>query len=167
MRVLEYRTLLSIGQSGITSLAWNHHEIVRCGNCLGVREKARPFSSLQASCRSTSITRRDVAFTFIIEMLVAMVSTKIGVFLGNSPLPPPPSPPLDGFWAVLHEIRSEHAQLLTAVFLLVAGSGPWSVHAFLLGKKLRETSRRGMDKCDTAVEQPAALAVHSDDSWSA
>src|SRR5271166_6648225 len=49
----------------------------------------------------TGFLTRYVAFTFIIEMLVAMASTKIGVFLGNSPLPAPPSPPLDGFWAVL------------------------------------------------------------------
>ena len=52
---------------------------------------------------------RYVTFTFIIEMLVAMLSTKIGVYLGTSPLPAPPLPPLDGFWAVLHEIRSEYA----------------------------------------------------------
>jgi uncharacterized membrane protein YphA (DoxX/SURF4 family) len=89
---------------------------------------------------------RYAAFTFIIEMLVAMASTKIGVFLGNSPLPAPPSPPVAGFWAVLHEIRSEYAQLLTAVFLLIAGSGPWSLDAFMPHLRLRERSYRQATK---------------------
>jgi uncharacterized membrane protein YphA (DoxX/SURF4 family) len=72
---------------------------------------------------------RFVAVPFLIEMVVAMLSTKIGLYLGTSPLPLPPSPPVTGFWAVLHEVRSEYAQLLTIAFLLWAGPGPWSVDA--------------------------------------
>ena len=60
---------------------------------------------------------RVIAIPLIIEMIVAMLSTKISLFLGTSPLPPPPAPPLFGMWAVLHEIRSEYAQLLTTAFL--------------------------------------------------
>jgi putative oxidoreductase len=114
----------------------------------------------------TGFLTRYAAFTFIIEMLVAMASTKIGVFLGNSPLPAPPSPPFDGFWAVLHEIRSEYAQLLTAVFLFIAGSGPWSADAFLAGKKLGEYSGRHREQRDAAIEEPVGMAVDSDDTWS-
>jgi len=80
---------------------------------------------------------RLIAVPFIMEMLVAMASTKISLFFGTSPLPPPPSPPLFGFWAVLHEIRSEYAQLLTVLFLLIAGSGAWSVDALLARKRKR------------------------------
>ena len=72
---------------------------------------------------------RFVAVPFLIEMVVAMLSTKIGLYLGTSPLPLPPSPPVTGFWAVLHEVRSEYAQLLTIAFLLWAGPGPWSLDA--------------------------------------
>ena len=72
---------------------------------------------------------RFVAVPFLIEMVVAMLSTKIGLYLGTSPLPLPPSPPVTGFWAVLHEVRSEYAQLLTVAFLLWAGPGPLSVDA--------------------------------------
>ncbi len=49
---------------------------------------------------------RFIAFVFIIEMIVAILSTKISLYLGTSPLPLPSAPPQIGFWAVLHEIRS-------------------------------------------------------------
>jgi uncharacterized membrane protein YphA (DoxX/SURF4 family) len=52
---------------------------------------------------------RLIAIPFLIEMIVAMLSTKISMYLGTSPLPLPPVPPQTGFWAVLHEIRSEYA----------------------------------------------------------
>ena len=36
-----------------------------------------------------------------------------------------------GIWAVLHEVRSEYAQLLTTAFLLINGPGEWSLDALL------------------------------------
>jgi putative oxidoreductase len=66
---------------------------------------------------------RVVAFYFIIEMIVAVLSTKISLYLGTSPLPLPPAPPKEGIWAVLHESRSDYAQILTCLFLLVEGAG--------------------------------------------
>ena len=75
---------------------------------------------------------RPTAIPFVIEMLVAILSTKISLYLGTSPLPLPPVPPQIGFWAVLHEIRSEYAQLMTTMFLLIAGPGRWSLDALLI-----------------------------------
>lgn len=40
-------------------------------------------------------------------------------------------PPQVGMWAVLHEIRSEFAQLFTCAFLLLEGPGRWSIDALL------------------------------------
>jgi uncharacterized membrane protein YphA (DoxX/SURF4 family) len=86
---------------------------------------------------------RFVAVPFLIEMVVAMLSTKIGLYLGTSPLPLPPSPPQTGFWAVVHEVRSEYAQLLTVAFLLCAGPGPWSLDARWSRKRTEDQRQQG------------------------
>jgi uncharacterized membrane protein YphA (DoxX/SURF4 family) len=85
---------------------------------------------------------RVIAIPFVIEMLVAMLSTKISLYLGTSPLAPPPSPPQMGIWAVLHEIRSEYAQITSVAFLLINGPGPWSIDALLALARGREARRQ-------------------------
>ena len=85
----------------------------------------------------TGLLTRFITIPFVIEMVVAMLSTKIPMYLGTSPLPLPPVPPQIGFWAVLHEIRSEYAQLLTCAFLLVVGPGRWSLDALLARRRAR------------------------------
>jgi putative oxidoreductase len=74
---------------------------------------------------------RLISIPFIAEMIVAISATKISLYLGTSPLPLPPSPQQFGIWAVLHEVRSEYAELLTTAFLLVNGPGKWSLDALL------------------------------------
>jgi uncharacterized membrane protein YphA (DoxX/SURF4 family) len=74
---------------------------------------------------------RVAAIPFVIEMVVAILATKVSLFLGTSPLPLPPSPPRTGLWAVLHESRSDWAQLLTSLYLVVVGPGRWSLDAVL------------------------------------
>ena len=81
---------------------------------------------------------RVAAIPFVIEMVVAMLSTKITLYLGTSPLPLPPVPPQIGIWAVLHEVRSEYAQILCVLFLFCAGPGPWSVDAWWTGARRRQ-----------------------------
>src|SRR6266511_4078818 len=43
---------------------------------------------------------RLAAIPLMIDIVVAILSTKIPLWLGTSPLPPPPVPPQVGFWAV-------------------------------------------------------------------
>src|SRR5437868_7709887 len=49
-------------------------------------------------CLITGLFTRFIAIPFIVEMLVAIASTKISLYLGTSPLPMPPAPPTVGFW---------------------------------------------------------------------
>jgi putative oxidoreductase len=80
----------------------------------------------------SGLMTRLVAIPFVAEMIVAILSTKISLYLGTSPLPLPQALPQVGFWAVLHEIRSDYAQIMTVIFLLVNGPGKWSLDAVLL-----------------------------------
>ena len=86
---------------------------------------------------------RLIAVPFVIEMIVAILTTKVALYLGTSPLPLPPAPPKVGFWAVMHETRSDWAQLLTVGFLLLAGPGRWSLDARLSASARRDRSRTG------------------------
>ncbi len=95
---------------------------------------------------------RAAAILFAIEMVVAILSTKIGLYLGTSPLALPLAPPQIGFWAVLHEIRSEYAQFLTSLYLVIAGPGLLSLDARL--QSARSRAARGAVR--PTVQEPAA-----------
>src|SRR6516164_7374576 len=41
----------------------------------------------------TGLMTRLIAIPFVVEMIVAILSTKISLYLGTSPLPLPPAPP--------------------------------------------------------------------------
>jgi uncharacterized membrane protein YphA (DoxX/SURF4 family) len=90
----------------------------------------------------TGFLTRLIAIPFVIEMLVAIASTKIALYLGTSPLPLPPALPKVGIWAVLHEVRSEYAQMMSVLFLGIVGPGPWSLDAVLARFRARTLQRR-------------------------
>src|ERR1017187_9547523 len=60
---------------------------------------------------------RFAAITMIINMLVAIWTTKIPILLNS------------GFWGMAHEARTDYAMLLGSIFLLVVGAGAWSLDA--------------------------------------
>jgi putative oxidoreductase len=85
---------------------------------------------------------RYISVLFIGEMIVAILSTKISLFLGTYPLPLPPAPPTVGIWAVLHEIRADYAQIMCSAFLLIVGAGPNSLDWIFFGDQKSPASRR-------------------------
>ena len=73
---------------------------------------------------------RLAAIPLIIDMLVAILSTKIPILLGHGfwgfslrTLP------YYGFWGMAHEARTDFAMLLGSTFLLIVGAGAWSLDA--------------------------------------
>jgi uncharacterized membrane protein YphA (DoxX/SURF4 family) len=75
---------------------------------------------------------RLAAIPLIINMLVAILSTKVPILLGHGfwgfSLR---TVPYGGFWGMAHEARTDFAMLLGALFLLIVGAGAWSLDARL------------------------------------
>ena len=75
---------------------------------------------------------RLAAMPLIIDMLVAILSTKIPILLGHGfwgfSLR---TVPYYGFWGMAHEARTDFAMLLCSLFLLIVGAGTWSIDAKL------------------------------------
>jgi putative oxidoreductase len=65
------------------------------------------------------LATRLVAVPLVIDMLVAIATTKVPMLLKS------------GFWAMAHEARTDWSMLLGAVFLLLVGGGAWSIDARL------------------------------------
>jgi uncharacterized membrane protein YphA (DoxX/SURF4 family) len=67
---------------------------------------------------------RLAAVPLAVDMLVAIVSTKVPILLGRgvfSFAAPPAS--ASGIWSMLHEARTDLAMLLGCAFLLAVGAG--------------------------------------------
>ncbi len=59
------------------------------------------------------------AIPLIIDMLVAIYTTKIPMLTEK------------GFWAMIHEARTDWSMFLGLVFLLIVGGGLWSLDSFI------------------------------------
>jgi len=71
---------------------------------------------------------RLASIPMIVNMTVAILSTKIPILLGHGYwLFSAPKPNQHGFWSMAHESRTDFAMILGAVFLLIVGAGPLSV----------------------------------------
>jgi uncharacterized membrane protein YphA (DoxX/SURF4 family) len=76
---------------------------------------------------------RVAALVLLIDISVAIVSTKIPVLLGHglwgfSPM----KLPRYGFWSMMHEARTDFSMWLGLLFLMIVGAGRWSLDAALM-----------------------------------
>jgi uncharacterized membrane protein YphA (DoxX/SURF4 family) len=75
---------------------------------------------------------RLAAVPLIVNMLVAIASTKVPILLGHGySLFSDPSVSKHGLWSMLHEARTDVSMLLSSIFLLIVGAGAWSLDAAL------------------------------------
>jgi putative oxidoreductase len=84
---------------------------------------------------------RLAAIPLIIDISVAIISTKIPILLGHGfwrfslgKLP------TYGFWSMAHEARVDYAMLLGSIFLLIVGAGAWSIDARLSSRGIPRDS---------------------------
>jgi uncharacterized membrane protein YphA (DoxX/SURF4 family) len=66
---------------------------------------------------------RLAVIPLIIDMLVAIATTKVPILLKS------------GFWAMVHEARTDYSMLLGCAFLVIVGSGRLSLDARISGSK--------------------------------
>lgn len=83
---------------------------------------------------------RLAAIVLLIDISVAILSTKIPMWLGHGywrfALP---KLKYYGFLSMLHEARTDISMLLGLIFLLIVGAGRWSLEASLVGRRRTET----------------------------
>ena len=86
---------------------------------------------------------RLAAIPLIIIMLVAITSTKLPIWAGHDIwIFHVPKIARYGFWSMAHEARDDFLMLLGSIYLLIAGSGAWSLDA-MLARERSPYDRRG------------------------
>jgi uncharacterized membrane protein YphA (DoxX/SURF4 family) len=90
---------------------------------------------------------RLAAILLIIDVCVALISTKLPILLGHGfwrfSLSKLPS---YGFWSMAHEARTDFAMLLASIFLLIVGAGAWSLDARLASNALQRDEKSSAEQ---------------------
>lgn len=74
---------------------------------------------------------RLAAIPLFINMLMAIASTKVPILLGHGYwMFAHTFAPKVGFWAFLHESRTDISMLCGSAFLALTGAGPWSIDSW-------------------------------------
>lgn len=85
---------------------------------------------------------RVAALLLIIDMLVAIASTKVPILLGHGYWGfSHGAASKDGLWSFLHESRTDLSMLFCSLFLSMTGAGPLSLDA-MLARRARGWSER-------------------------
>ena len=88
----------------------------------------------------------------LVDITVAILSTKVPILLGHGYGPfTPPQLSRYGFWSMASEARTDFAMLMSLLFLLIVGAGPWSLDAL--------RSRRPPASSPTPVRAPGSRSV--------
>jgi len=130
---------------------------------LGIPFLTRPQSSspaLRLVAASAAYRPGNAAhrIPFVVEMIVAILTTKISLYLGTSPLPMPPALPKVGIWAVLHEIAPIMPRFLPRCSI-DQWPGKWSLDAVLQRNAglAKQTNPAPRSECPRRLRINAAL----------
>jgi len=77
---------------------------------------------------------RLAALPLVVDMIVAVATTKIPLLFGAGP-EPVAAPPKAGFWAFAYQSRLDLTMLAGCLFLVVAGAGLWSLDAIMARRR--------------------------------
>lgn len=77
---------------------------------------------------------RLAALPLVIDMAVAIITTKIPLLVGAGP-EPVAAAPKTGFWAFAYQSRLDLTMLVSCLFLVAAGAGLWSLDALMARRR--------------------------------
>jgi uncharacterized membrane protein YphA (DoxX/SURF4 family) len=98
---------------------------------------------LAGSLLLLGLLTRPAAIALLINITVAILSTKIPILLGRGYwLFHLAKLPRYGPWAMLSEARADFSMFLSTLFLLIIGAGRWSLDGLLWGSRGRRKSVR-------------------------
>lgn len=81
---------------------------------------------------------RLAAIPLLVIMLVAIITTKIPILLGQGFGPfGVRDVPFYGFLSMAHEMRTDWAMFLGSIYLILVGAGPWSLDLVLADRRRR------------------------------
>ena len=75
------------------------------------------------------LATRLAAIPLVIDMLVAIGTSKLPMLLGAGPEPVAAAPKV-GLWAFVYQARLDSTMLLGCLFLFAVGAGAWSLDAW-------------------------------------
>jgi len=87
---------------------------------------------------------RLAALVMLVNISVALVSTKLPILIGQS-VGPFSLPKLSryGFWSAVHEARTDLSMWLGSLFLVLVGAGALSLDWLLTQRRVRPRARSG------------------------
>jgi putative oxidoreductase len=90
--------------------------------------------------RAVGLATRLAAIPLVIDMLVAIGTSKLPMLFGAGPEPVAAAPKV-GLWAFVYQARLDSAMLLGCLFLIAVGAGAWSLDAWY-ANRARKSSKR-------------------------
>jgi uncharacterized membrane protein YphA (DoxX/SURF4 family) len=85
----------------------------------------------------TGLYARLAALPLVVDMVVAVVTTKLPLLVGAGP-EPVAAPPKTGLLAFAYQARLDLTMLLACAFVVAAGAGAWSVDAWMAKRRVEE-----------------------------
>jgi uncharacterized membrane protein YphA (DoxX/SURF4 family) len=126
LQKLMFPEILGVGRFAKIGIPWP--EVM--GNFVGLTE------TVCGGLIIVGLAARFAAIPLIAIMLVAIVSTKLPILLGQDFwIFHVPQMSRYGFWSMLHEARADFDMLLGCVYLLIVGGGQWSLDAKIVARR--------------------------------
>jgi putative oxidoreductase len=105
---------------------------------------------------AVGLATRLAAIPLVIDMLVAIGTSKLPMLFGAGPEPVAAAPKV-GLWAFVYQARLDSTMLLGCLFLFAVGAGAWSLDAWC-ATRARKSNKRDADSAHGDLFEAVAAA---------